>query len=259
MEPKQDYQQQQPVPMQPMHTSSQQMVPQQPQQQHAQTQQTQNANANLDPRGSDWQIGLFDCFSDMEACLIAYFLPCMLHGKTMDRMRDPSLQSHDPLNNECMIWGGIQCFTCCGWLYNMVKRTEIREKYGIQGSGGSDCCTSYCCLCCALVQQDREVALRAGHYAPVTQGYQAQTHGMQMPAPVHAAQPHPQHQQSFHGQSPPPQQAYQQSPPPQQVYQQTPPPQQQQQYQQPMQSGIQSAHEQGMPTYPHEGQYGQKQ
>lgn len=78
MEPKQDYQQQQqqqPVPMQPMHTSSQQMVPQQQPQQ--QQQQTQNANANLDPRGSDWQIGLFDCFSDMEACLIAYFLPCM--------------------------------------------------------------------------------------------------------------------------------------------------------------------------------------
>ncbi len=81
---------------------------------------------------------------------------------------------------------------------------------------------------------------------------------MPAPAPVHPAQ----HQQSFPQQSPPPQQqhVYQQSPPPQQAYQTPPPQQQQQQYQQqPMQTGIQSPHEQVMPTYPHEGQYGQGQ
>ncbi|KAK2594997.1 hypothetical protein QQS21_007304 [Conoideocrella luteorostrata] len=283
---------QSPQPMQPVHQppqQQQQMQIQQHQQQQQQPAQHQPAHhasvqaqpaGGRDPRGKDWQFSLFDCFGDGEASLIACFLPCMLHGRTMDRINDPSLQSHDPLNHECLLWGGIQCFTGCGCLYNMIKRTEIRERYGIQGSGGSDYCISYCCLCCALVQQDREVALRAGHYAPVTQGYQGQKEGMQMPGaavhqqsfPPQQQQPQqqpqqPQHQQSFHQQSPSPQQQLYQSPPGQQMYQQSPPPQQayqtpppQQMYQQqPMQTGVQSTHEQQMPTYPHDGQYGQKQ
>lgn len=62
----------------------------------------------------------------------------------------------------------------------MLKRAELRQRYDIHGSAASDCCTSYCCLCCALVQQDREVALRAGSHGPVTQGYQGQQE-MQVP------------------------------------------------------------------------------
>ncbi|KAG6008762.1 hypothetical protein E4U21_003960 [Claviceps maximensis] len=158
-----------------------------------------------DPRSEKWQFGLFDCFGDMEGSLIACFLPCMLHGRTMDRIKDPSLESHDPLNNECILWCGIQCVTGCGCLYNMVKRTEIRKRYGIQGSGGSDCCTSYCCLCCALVQQDREVALRAGHHGggPVTQAYQAQKEEMQMPS-QQLPPPNPPRQQNEHHEPTPP-------------------------------------------------------
>ncbi|KIE01261.1 putative protein family Cys-rich, partial [Metarhizium majus ARSEF 297] len=81
-------------------------------------------------------------------------------------MHDPSLQSHELLNDECMIW-------CCiggesEWL--TATRTRIREKYGIEGDVSSDCQASYFCTCCALVQQDREVALRAGHYAPAPPG-----------------------------------------------------------------------------------------
>ncbi|KJK79692.1 hypothetical protein H634G_05284 [Metarhizium anisopliae BRIP 53293] len=172
MEPKQHHTQQQ-----------QQSAPQHPD-------QHQN-NAHLDPHSSQWQFGLFDCCGDMKACLLGCCLPCVLHGKTMQRMHDPSLQSHELLNHECMVW-------CCmprTWLYNTATRTRIREKYGIEGDASSDFKTSYFCTCCALIQQDREVALRAGHYPPDPQGYQGQTQGMQMPrhSGVQDAQEHTGH------------------------------------------------------------------
>jgi hypothetical protein len=63
----------------------------------------------------------------------------------------------------------------------MIKRGEIRERYGIKGSGTSDCCNSYWCGPCALVQQDKEVALRSGQHAVVTQQYHGQKEGMHMP------------------------------------------------------------------------------
>ncbi|KAG5979895.1 hypothetical protein E4U55_004653 [Claviceps digitariae] len=191
-----------------------------------------------DPR--KWRFGLFDCFGDVGGSLMACFLPCILHGRTMDRIKDPSLQSHDPFNMECMLWCGIQCFTGClvsnqpnNPSYNIIKRADIRKQYGIHGSGSSDCCISYCCLCCALVQQDREVALRAGHpVGPITQGYQAEKQGMQMPAP-----------------NPPAQQA------------QPPPPQQQglSQQSEPLVQTQVGVQEQQVPPYLHEGQHQQKQ
>ena len=61
----------------------------------------------------------------------------------------------------------------------MMKRTEIRERFGIAGSGTSDCCVTYWCPCCALIQQDNEVKTRTQHMVN-TQGYQAQA-GMVMP------------------------------------------------------------------------------
>jgi hypothetical protein len=64
----------------------------------------------------------------------------------------------------------------------MIKRTEIREKYGIKGDGTGDCCTTYWCACCALIQQEKEVQARAAP-GPITQGYHAPTgkDGMHMP------------------------------------------------------------------------------
>ncbi|KAM0365532.1 hypothetical protein ACHAO7_007204 [Fusarium culmorum] len=80
----------------------------------------------------------------------------------------------------------------------MMKRGEIRERFGIKGSGMSDCCVSYWCLCCALIQQDNEVKARLSH-GPIMQGYQAQKEGMHMPT----AQPQ---QQQYQDQKPNPEQ-----------------------------------------------------
>jgi len=64
--------------------------------------------------------------------------------------------------------------------YTLIKRGEIRERFGIQGNGTGDCCTAYWCSCCALIQQEKEVKARTAA-GPVMQGYHAPKEGMQMP------------------------------------------------------------------------------
>ena len=39
----------------------------------------------------------------------------------------------------------------------MFQRGEIRERLRLNGNGCSDCLVSWCCACCALVQEEREV------------------------------------------------------------------------------------------------------
>ncbi|KAF5027767.1 hypothetical protein F66182_145 [Fusarium sp. NRRL 66182] len=168
----------------------------------------------------EWQSNLCNC-SPCDSCLLGTFCPCILLGKTADRMRDPTMQTADTCNSDTLIFCAIQCVTGCGWIYSMMKRGEIRERFGIQGSGMGDCCVSYWCLCCALIQQDNEVKARLSQ-GPITQGYQPQKEGMHMPA---SPPPPQQHQQQApqvdyhlpqHGyQSPQPQGSF---PPPQQTY-----------------------------------------
>ncbi|KAG6085969.1 hypothetical protein E4U33_000482, partial [Claviceps sp. LM78 group G4] len=38
---------------------------------------TAEANRDLDPRGQEWQFGLFSCFGDMKASLLGCCLPCV--------------------------------------------------------------------------------------------------------------------------------------------------------------------------------------
>lgn len=140
----------------------------------------------LEKDASEWQTGICSC-GPCSSCLLSWCLPCLLLGQTSERIRDPSMQSADNLNSDCLIHGGLTCFTGCGWIYAMIKRGEIRERYGIKGSGCDDCCVSFWCSCCALIQQDNEVLIRQ-KAQPNTQGYQVQP-GMHMPpAPAY----HPQ-------------------------------------------------------------------
>ncbi|KAI5868193.1 PLAC8-domain-containing protein [Durotheca rogersii] len=160
---------------------------------HPQTQPEQMAreqHPHLGPtafgqQGGPWQAGLCEC-TPFTSCLLAWCLPCILLGQTSERIRDPSMQTADLMNSDCMLHGGITCLTGCGWIYAMLKRSEIRERYHIEGGGMGDCCTSYWCPCCALIQQDNEVKLRqrAATAALGQQPYQSQPH-MQMPPPAH--------------------------------------------------------------------------
>ncbi|CVL06408.1 related to DUF614 domain protein [Fusarium mangiferae] len=130
-------------------------------------------------QSQDWQNGLSGCCSPLDSCLLSTCLPCIIFGRTSQRLDNPS-GPIESINSDCAIFCAIQSFTGCGWIYNMMKRREIREKYGIEGSGMGDCCTSFWCLCCALVQQDKEVKVRTVP-AYDAQGYQPVADGMKMP------------------------------------------------------------------------------
>jgi Cys-rich protein (TIGR01571 family) len=127
----------------------------------------------------EWGNGLCSC-GPCDLCLVGTFLPCLLLGKTSERLRDPTMASYEPLNTDCMLHCGINYLTGCGWIWVMMKRGEIRERYGIKGSGMDDCCASYWCSCCSLIQQEKEVIARTSA-GPITAGYQPQKDGMQMP------------------------------------------------------------------------------
>ncbi|KAJ8124463.1 hypothetical protein O1611_g9177 [Lasiodiplodia mahajangana] len=89
---------------------------------------------HLEKEQNEWQTGICSC-GPCSSCLLAWCLPCILLGQTSERIRDPSMQTADMLNSDCLIHGAISCFTGCGWIYAMIKRGEIRERYGIKGNG----------------------------------------------------------------------------------------------------------------------------
>jgi hypothetical protein len=58
---------------------------------------------------------------------------------------------------------GLCALSCCGlwWILQTIKRSDMREQLGIQGSGFGDCCASYCCPCCALMQEEKEMVRKS--------------------------------------------------------------------------------------------------
>jgi len=118
--------------------------------------------------------GLFDCFEPIEDCVIGYFAPCIIYGRTSERLLKNSNNEadHELVNNECIMFGVAACFGL-HWVLNTLKRGEIRQRYNIEGSMVEDCALSWCCGCCAVIQQDKEVRQRLSSNV-VTDGYQAQ-------------------------------------------------------------------------------------
>ncbi|KAK2739726.1 hypothetical protein FQN55_009316 [Onygenales sp. PD_40] len=130
---------------------------------------------------TNWSNSLWDCFNPIDSCLMGWCCPCVLFGKTQSRLEDPTLQNYSPVNENCLIFCGLNCFGLA-WLFITKKRMEMREKYGIsqthlenflkmepghikakhnvEESMVQDCLTSFWCPCCAVVQQEKEVVQR---------------------------------------------------------------------------------------------------
>jgi len=71
------------------------------------------------------------------------------------------------------MWGGAQ-YCGLGWVFNFISRGEIRTKYNLKGDVASDCLFSWCCPCCGLMQQEKEVIARSSGMGG-NQGYVAPT------------------------------------------------------------------------------------
>eukprot|EP01089_Gocevia_fonbrunei_P020566 TRINITY_DN76_c0_g1_i2.p1 TRINITY_DN76_c0_g1~~TRINITY_DN76_c0_g1_i2.p1 ORF type:complete len:104 (-),score=9.38 TRINITY_DN76_c0_g1_i2:205-516(-) len=98
----------------------------------------------------DWQEGLFGCFSDIESCLCSCFCPCVQIGKNIEAVD----------GDGCVLWAILYMFLPC--IIGTVERGKVRQKYSIEGSVISDLFCSWCCGCCAMAQEAREIKARGG-------------------------------------------------------------------------------------------------
>ncbi|RHZ61013.1 hypothetical protein CDV55_101455 [Aspergillus turcosus] len=123
-----------------------------------------------------WSSSIWDCFSPTETCLVGWCAPCCLFGKTQSRLQDPALKEHSYINGDCSLYA-LSSYCGLYWVLLMIKRGQLRERFGIQGSAFEDCWQSYLCPCCTLVQNEKEVEARSNN---LQVGYQAPS-GMAYP------------------------------------------------------------------------------
>lgn len=111
---------------------------------------------------SRWDTSLFSCFENgMVFVATCFCLPCQL-----------AYQKSAVNNQRCEFKACLPflfCPCCCG----VVVRSDIREKYGFPGTFCGDLLTLFCCPCCAVSQQSRQLDLKglrpAGIFMPAEQ------------------------------------------------------------------------------------------
>ena len=55
---------------------------------------------------------------------------------------------------DCLGGGGL-----CSAIGAMILRGKVRERDGIEGGAGGDCCSSFCCLPCVQCQMSNHIGL----------------------------------------------------------------------------------------------------
>ncbi|GFF65859.1 cell number regulator 11 [Aspergillus lentulus] len=116
----------------------------------------------------EWSSSFWDCFSPTETCLVGWCAPCCLFGKTQSRLQDPALKEHQYVNGDCCLYA-LSSYCGLYWVLLMIKRGQLRQRFGIQGSTFQDCWQSCLCPCCTLVQNEKEVEARSNN---IQVGYQ---------------------------------------------------------------------------------------
>ncbi|KKK18037.1 hypothetical protein ARAM_000765 [Aspergillus rambellii] len=120
---------------------------------------------------NEWSSPFWDVIEPIETCLIGWCFPCGLYGRATERLRDPTLKDGNYINSNCCLFV-LSSYCGLHWVLLMMKRAELREKFGIRGSVGEDCILSCCCPCCVLVQQEKELDAQAA-FLQAGPGYQA--------------------------------------------------------------------------------------
>lgn len=94
----------------------------------------------------EWNHGLFGCFSNCGICLLSYFLPCYVHGKTAEAVGE-----------DCLLCGLSIFVPILNWYAIIVTRGKVREQHGIEGDITNDALSSICCPFCSIAQQSAQV------------------------------------------------------------------------------------------------------
>jgi len=132
----------------------------------------------------EWHAQGSDCCSPLDACCLAWWVPCVQYGRIHHRLHvDGALQNWSFFNMDCCAWYCL-AHVGCQWVVQMMQRGEIRKKYNLKGDGMTDCLCACCCGPCDLVQQDKEAEFREqqrlGMPVPI-QNQPVKVQGMQYP------------------------------------------------------------------------------
>nr|CAB3450174.1 unnamed protein product [Digitaria exilis] len=103
-----------------------------------------------------WSTGLCDCFDDCGNCCVTCLCPCITFGQVAEIVDrgSTSCGTSGALYTLIMLLTGCQCVFSCFY------RAKMRSQYGLQESPCADCCVHWCCECCALCQEYRELKKR---------------------------------------------------------------------------------------------------
>jgi Cys-rich protein (TIGR01571 family) len=122
-------------------------------------------NMPVDADGREWSHGLCGCMSACGTCLCATCFPCVIYGKNKHRYDHLNFQGvpHPEHGGSCCsgscIGHGLLTICGFGFVLQMMNRGNVRNRYNIKGGGCGDCCTSFWCAPCQLVQESREIEL----------------------------------------------------------------------------------------------------
>ena len=108
---------------------------------------------NLGPAHGDqeWTHDLFNCFDDPRLCIFTFLVPCYTMGRNAE---------YEDFGESCCLVGLAYCKCCVA--IGPLMRWRIRELKNIKGSMMRDILTTWCCSCCALIQESRELYGDAG-------------------------------------------------------------------------------------------------
>ncbi|PNS14005.1 Pheromone-processing carboxypeptidase KEX1 [Sphaceloma murrayae] len=114
---------------------------------------------------NDFSGGICDC-GGCGPCMGAFFCSPCLYGRIVHRMKHfpqpPEATGFSYMNGDCGLYYAVNCLTGgFAFIISMMKRTQHREKFGIEGSAFMDCLVSCCCTPCALAQAEKDLKVRS--------------------------------------------------------------------------------------------------
>ena len=110
---------------------------------HVRASQSEKYNKMDDKGEKEWQYGLFGCFGDIGLCIITFCVPCYTIGKNAEHFGE-----------SC---GTVGALYCIGFNMGPVLTWRLRQQRGIRGSMVEDTVIGFCCPCCELIREGREI------------------------------------------------------------------------------------------------------
>jgi Cys-rich protein (TIGR01571 family) len=95
---------------------------------------------------TNWQHDMFGCCSNCKVLICTACCPCIVFGKTAEKV-----------DESCLLHGLALYVPILNWICMAQIRTKIRETRSIEGSFGNDIVCSLCCGSCVLCQMAQEV------------------------------------------------------------------------------------------------------